>query len=62
MNSRMGVRRYGLYVLCKISFRHCKTSGGSVVMERPRLVKWMYEFLRKLKKMREEGFAPVYET
>ena len=48
------------HVLRKLGFRYCKANGRSVVMESARLQEWRYNFLRKIRLLRKEGWNPIY--
>ena len=43
-----------------LGFRYCKLDNRSVLMESPRLVALRYNFLTKIKKLRDEGYNVIY--
>ena len=43
-----------------IGFHFCKTNNRTVLMEIPRIAARRYEYLRKTRKLRAEGFLPVF--
>ena len=55
---------YGRSTLSKIlkslGFRYCRNKNKQVLMESPRIQAMRYEFLRKLRKFRADGYTVVY--
>ena len=47
-------------LLKMIGFHFCKTNNRTVLMEIPRIAARRYEYLRKVRKLRAEGFLPVF--
>ena len=47
-------------LLKMIRFHFCKTNNRTVLMEIPRIAARRYEYLRKIRKLRAEGFLPVF--
>ena len=47
-------------LLKMIGFHFCKTNNRTVLMEIPRIAAGRYEYLRKIRKLRAEGFLPVF--
>ena len=47
-------------LLKMIGFHFCKSNNRTVLMEIPRIAARRYEYLRKIRKLRAEGFLPVF--
>ena len=43
-----------------LGFCYCRSNNREVLMESPRIMAWRWEFLRKIRKLRAEGYTPVY--
>ena len=54
---------YGRTSLSKLvkslGFCYCRSNNREVLMESPRITAWRWEFLRKIRKLRAEGYNPV---
>ena len=56
---------YGITWLSKLvkslGFCYCRSNNREVLMESPRIIMaWRWEFLRKIRKLKAEGYNPVY--
>ena len=49
-------------LLKMIGFHFCETNNRTVLMEIPRIAARRYEYLRKIRKLRAEGFLPVFKN
>ena len=47
-------------LLKMIGFHFCKTNNSTVLMEIPRIAARRYKYLRKIRKLRTEGFLPIF--
>ena len=43
-----------------LGFHFCETNNRTLLMEIPRIAARRYEYLRKIRKLRAEGFLPVF--
>ena len=43
-----------------LGFCYCRSNNREVLMESPHIMAWQWEFLRKIRKLRAEGYTPVY--